>query len=79
MKPEEDAFGHELWACYKGEEVFEVVERDDGYVDAISSEVDFSEYEDWHPIEKKAMEFAIGRVESERIRRFWQLLIRSHN
>ena len=62
MKPEEDAFGHELWACYKGEEVFEVVERDDGYVDAISSEVYFSEYEDWHPIEKKAMEFVTGRV-----------------
>jgi len=62
LKPEEDAFGQELWAYYKGQEVFEVVERDDGYVDAMSPKVYFSEYEDWHPIEKRAMEFVKGRV-----------------
>lgn len=62
MKPEEDAFGQVLWAYYRGEEVFEVVERDDGYVDAMSPKAYFSGYEDWHPIEKRAMEFVKGRV-----------------
>lgn len=30
LKPEEDAFGQEIWACYKGEEASEIAERDDG-------------------------------------------------
>jgi len=33
LKPEEDAFGQMIWAYYKGREVFEIVERDDGYID----------------------------------------------
>jgi len=62
LKPEEDAFGQEIWAYYKGKEVFEIVERDDGYIDAMNPKVYFSEYEDWHPLEKKAMELVKGRV-----------------
>lgn len=30
IKPEEDAYGQEVWAFYNGREVFEIVERDDG-------------------------------------------------
>jgi len=37
LKDKEDAFGHMLWAYYKGENVFEVIERDDGYIDVINS------------------------------------------
>jgi 2-polyprenyl-3-methyl-5-hydroxy-6-metoxy-1,4-benzoquinol methylase len=64
LKPEEDAFGQEIWACYKGEEASEIVERDDGYFNATPKGPKnyFSEYEDWEPIERKTMEFVKGRV-----------------
>ena len=64
LEPEEDAFGQEMWACYKGEEAFEIVERDDGYFDASPKgpRLYFSEYEDWDLIERKSMEFVKGRV-----------------
>jgi len=63
LKPEEDAFGQEIWACYKGEEASEVVERDDGYFNAsLGPRLYFLEYEDWNPIERKAMEFVKRRI-----------------
>jgi len=64
LKPEEDAFGQEMWACFKGERASEIVERDDGYFDAslVGPQMYFSEYEDWHLIEKQAMKFVKGRV-----------------
>ncbi len=64
LKPEEDAFGQEMWAFYKGEEAFEIVERDDGYFNASPGNPRnyFSEYEDWDPLDRKAMEFVKGRV-----------------
>jgi len=62
MKPEEDAFGQGLWAHYHGKESFEIVERDDGYIDAMSPMAYFSEHRDWPPSVQKAMEFAKGRV-----------------
>lgn len=62
MKPEEDAFGQKLWTYYKGNEVFEIVERDDGYIEAIRMKGYFSDYENWAPIEQKAMQFVKGRV-----------------
>jgi SAM-dependent methyltransferase len=63
MKPEEDAFGQEIWAYHKGRECFEVIERDDGYFDADNlPKMYFSEYENWSLREKMAMEFVKGRV-----------------
>jgi len=63
LRPEEDAFGQEVWAYYKGVRcVFEITERDDGYVNARSPKIYFSEYEDWSLIEKNAMKFIKGRV-----------------
>ena len=64
LKTEEDAYGQEIWAYYKGREVSEIVERDDGYFDAsiCGPKMYFSEYEDWHPVEKRAMEFVKGKV-----------------
>ena len=63
-KLEDDAFGQMLWAYYKGKEVFEIWERDDGYISASSSAVKkyFSEYVNWAQHEKRAMEFVKGRV-----------------
>jgi SAM-dependent methyltransferase len=64
LEPEEDAFGQEMWACYKGEEAFEIVERDDGHFNASPKgpALYFSEYEDWDLIDRKAMEFVKGKV-----------------
>ncbi|MCD6465606.1 class I SAM-dependent methyltransferase [Candidatus Bathyarchaeota archaeon] len=62
LKDKEDAFGHMLWAYYKGENVFEVIERDDGYIDVINPEIYFSKYENWPQIEQEAMKSIRGRV-----------------
>jgi SAM-dependent methyltransferase len=62
MKPQEDAFGQLLWALYNGTDVFEVIERDDGYVNAMSAKGYFSEYGEWPQIEQQAIRFVTGRV-----------------
>ena len=64
MKPEEDAYGQELWAHYEGRDSFEIVERDDGYFDASAQAPRnyFSDYESWGIHEKRAMDFVKGRV-----------------
>jgi len=62
LESEEDAFGHALLAVHKGEEVNEIVERDDGFFDSMSTRGYFSDYEAWSSIEQKAMQFVKGRV-----------------
>jgi SAM-dependent methyltransferase len=62
LKLEEDVTGHMLWAYYQGREVYDVWERDDGYISVESPKAYFSEYEDWPSHQKKAMEFVKGRV-----------------
>jgi cyclopropane fatty-acyl-phospholipid synthase-like methyltransferase len=64
LKPEEDAFGQMMWAYYKGKEVCEIVERDDGYFSAHrrGPETYFSEHKNWPLTEQEAMKFANGRV-----------------
>jgi SAM-dependent methyltransferase len=63
LKVEEDAFGHALWAAHKGEEdVFEILERDDGYIDIMKASEYFSDYSSWSDIEQRAMQFVKGKV-----------------
>ncbi len=63
MKPEEDAYGQELWAHYNNARSYEIIERDDGYFDVSSgAPAYFSTYEKWPPQEQAAMKFAHGRV-----------------
>jgi SAM-dependent methyltransferase len=64
LRAAEDAFGQLMWAFYNDPscEVFEVIERDDGYVDAMGVKGYFSEYEEWAEVEKEAMRFPKGRV-----------------
>jgi len=63
MKPEEDAVGQAMIAYYKGENSFEIYERDDGYFDArCDVAVYFSTYEDWPPYVQKAIDLVKGRV-----------------
>jgi len=69
LKDHQDAFGHELYDYLKREkgvqEIPGAVERDDGYIshdDTGLMEASFSKYRNWHPVEKKAMRYARGRV-----------------
>jgi SAM-dependent methyltransferase len=63
MNPEEDAYGQEIYAYHNGERSFEVIERDDGYIDLGWSFGDyFSSYVEWSPHEQKSMEHVKGRV-----------------
>jgi SAM-dependent methyltransferase len=62
LESDEDAFGQMIWAFYKGREVFEVWERNDGYISVALPETYFAEYEGWALHQRKAMEFVKGRV-----------------
>lgn len=59
-----DGYGHEIWDCYSGKDVVEIVERDDGLIDP-SSDLPrgyFAGYGDWPEYEKEAMKLVVGRV-----------------
>jgi SAM-dependent methyltransferase len=63
----QDAFGHEIYDYFKDvkrrREIVEIVERDDGYIEASGGpEIYFSEYKNWASHYKKAMRYARGRV-----------------
>jgi SAM-dependent methyltransferase len=64
LRPTEDAYGQEIWAYYNGKDVAEIVENADGYISAsmFGPKGYFSDYEDWAPYTKRAMEFVKGRV-----------------
>lgn len=63
LKKHEDAQGNAIYDYWKGKEIMEVIEREDGYIDATIGPWQYlSEYKDWPPHEKKAMKFAKGRV-----------------
>ncbi len=59
---EEDAHGRLMYDFLKGQEVYEVVERDDGYVQAVPASGYFSDYRKWSPRHKRAMKYVRGRV-----------------
>ncbi|UCH42309.1 MAG: class I SAM-dependent methyltransferase [Dehalococcoidales bacterium] len=63
LKDHQDAYGHSLYDYFTHKTGQEIVERDDGYISAHDGpKVYFTEYKDWHPIERKAMRYARGRV-----------------
>jgi len=64
VRPEKDTYGQEVLAYYKKEESFEVVERDDGYLDIARSgpKSYFADYGDWPDAEKAAVKLAKGTV-----------------
>jgi SAM-dependent methyltransferase len=63
LKPIEDAYGQEVWSYFNGKKSFEIVEREDGYFDVSSgAPMYFSGYDDWAEHQKRAIEFAKGRV-----------------
>jgi SAM-dependent methyltransferase len=63
MKKQHDAYGREILDFYEHRGGYEIVERDDGYVDISSGpQAYFTEYRDWGPHMKRAIAHARGRV-----------------
>src|SRR5215469_14142370 len=59
---ERDAYGQEIWSCYKGVSPFEIIERDDGFVDIGSALPYFQAFENWPQHEQEAIHLARGPV-----------------
>ena len=50
QKDRQDAHGHEIYDYLNGKVGYEIVERDDGYIDASGAARNyFAEYKDWAP------------------------------
>ena len=64
LKDSQDAYGHQLYDFYKGCQVVEIVERDDGLIDPSESLPKYylSDYEDWSLRERQAARYVRGRV-----------------
>ncbi|MFH1502609.1 MAG: methyltransferase domain-containing protein [Candidatus Eisenbacteria bacterium] len=64
MGPLQDAFGHMILDYHNGDRTGrEIIERDDGYFDVAGGPAAyFAEYARWLPHEKRAMQYARGRV-----------------
>src|SRR5215204_611737 len=64
MKTERDAYGKQLLAQYNNRTPnAEIIERDDNYIDTGSDKgTYFGEYDDWHDLEKQAINKARGRI-----------------
>jgi SAM-dependent methyltransferase len=64
MKTSQDAYGKTLLAQYKHQTATaEIIERDDDYIDTGSDAgLYFTEYAQWSPLERRAVEFAKGRT-----------------
>lgn len=58
-----DAFGEMILALHKGQDVAEIVERDDGYIGVSESARHyFDAFRDWPARQRQAMRFVKGRV-----------------
>ena len=62
LNNQQDAFGHSLYDYLQGKAEFQIVERDDGYIESERLQGYFNQYKDWRPIEKTAMRFVRSRV-----------------
>jgi SAM-dependent methyltransferase len=63
VRPSQDAFGQEILAAHRGEEVIEIAERDDGFVAASHGPVNYlAAHRGWPAHQRKAIRLAHGRV-----------------
>jgi SAM-dependent methyltransferase len=63
LKDHQDAFGHGIYDHYLGDDVDEVIEREDGYVDVSQGPESYlSKFEDWPKHVQSAIRHAKGRV-----------------
>ena len=57
-----DVHGHTMWDAWKNGESFDLVERDDGFIDHIPGSSYLAKFETWPQIERRAMGLVKGRV-----------------
>jgi SAM-dependent methyltransferase len=62
VKAGHDAYGQEIWNCYKGNSTYEIVEREDGLIDIGSALPYFEEHNKWLVHEQEAIQPARGAV-----------------
>ncbi len=62
MRADRDAYGQEIWHCYKGHSCYEIVERDDGLIDVGNAQQYFQEYANWPAHEREAIQLVRGTV-----------------
>ena len=63
MEPKKDTYGEEIRAFFQGRESYEIVERDDGFIDLSGgSSVYFADFKKWSKHEKEAIKFAKGKI-----------------
>lgn len=64
MKPEQDAYGNIIRDIYNGDnpDAKEIVEREDGYIEAGDAQYLFNEYEEWDDDVKQALTHVNGKV-----------------
>ncbi len=63
MDPSKDAFGQEMWAYLQGQKSYEIIERDDGYIDlSEGAPAYFAEFSDWPEIQRKAIKYVKGKI-----------------
>lgn len=62
MNRSQDAFGQLLLSCLQGKETLEIIERDDGFIEAGYGDRYFTSYEDWPSHHVTAMRYVSGRV-----------------
>lgn len=63
LKDEDDAYGHEIQDYFNSKVGYEILERDDGFIDISSGPEDyFLEFDKWPECEKQAIEHVGNRV-----------------
>ncbi len=63
VRAHQDAFGHEIYDHHCGKGGYEIIEREDGFIDtSMGPAAYFSEYAEWSPHSRRAIDMARGRV-----------------
>src|SRR2546426_6190891 len=62
LRENQDAQGHLMDAFFNREDVCEIIQRDDGFIEASPVSTYFREYRQWPRIERDAMSYVRGRV-----------------
>ena len=58
----QDAYGNEILTLFEGNDVAEIIERDDGYIDSMGGGYLFAPFSKWDAAERQAIRLARGRV-----------------
>jgi SAM-dependent methyltransferase len=64
MKPEQDAYGREIYDFYQGQPVIEIIEREDGFmgVSVMLPAGYFAPFSEWPAVQQEAIGLAYGRT-----------------